>query len=216
MFLKLTGAVVVAACFAALTSAPASADLLCKEKPAGGGVQCPAGQSIALGAAIVAQTGEAEFGWGAITVKCTSKIKAETVENLGVGKGIKAKLTELSLSSCTGCSMPPVAENLPYKMFLQSTGLETGTVDFNPWELGGNPQFKFPSCSFQMCIYGAAAISFEFKASTGGGKAAFIEIVKAQTLMKQAGSGEFCPGTGEWRKAKYEVSQPLPVWIAKE
>lgn len=194
----------------------ASADTLCSTTPVVN--ECPLGNRLGIPTTIKAQTGEAVFVAGSLTIKCVSKMKGETVENLGVGAGLKGKLTELTLTSCTNCNPTATAENLPYKFVMAATSGTVGTVDFLQWEALGNPQFKFTACFTTLtCIYGAASIEFKFKASASGTKAAFIEVGgTAPVLQKQEGSSVQCAGTAKVEKATYEVSEPLPLWLAKE
>lgn len=194
-----------------------SADTLCKTKPVE--EECIAGNRLGIPTTIKAQTGEISLVAGSLTVKCVSTIKGETVENLGAGQGLKGKLTEATLVSCSNCGGAGTAEHLPYKFVMNALAAESGTVDFLQWEAVGIPQFKFANCSpgSLTCIYGAASIEFKFKASAGATKAAFIEVGgTAPVLQKQAGSGMLCNGTAKIEKAIYEVQEPLPLWLAKE
>ncbi len=210
----LGAAVICVLAFAGAGSA--SADTLCKVKPEKSG-ECPAGSRIGIPATIKAQTGEISIVAGSLTVNCVSTIKGETVENIGAGQGLKGKLTEATLVSCSNCGGSGTAENLPYKFVMAATALESGTVDFLQWEAVGIPQIKFANCFGSLtCIYGAASIEFKFKASAGATKAAFIEVGgTAPVLQKQMGSGMLCNGTAKIEKAIYEVQEPLPLWLAE-
>jgi hypothetical protein len=194
----------------------ASAETLCSTTPFVN--ECPLANRLGIPTTIKAQTGEAVFLAGSLTIKCVSKIKGETVANLGAGAGLKGKLTELTLTTCTNCNPTSTAENLPYKFVMTATSGTVGTVDFLQWEALGNPQFKFTGCFGTLtCIYGAASIEFKFKASAGATKAAFIEVgTTAPVLQKQEGSNVACAGTAKIEKATYEISEPLPLWLAKE
>ncbi len=213
----LCGAATVAICATALAGiGTASADTLCSTTPFVN--ECPLANRLGIPTTIKAQTGEAVFVAGSLTIKCVSKMKGETVQNLGAGAGLKGKLTELTLTTCTNCNPTATAENLPYKFVMAATSGTAGTVDFLQWEALGNPQFKFTGCFGTLtCIYGAASIEFKFKASAGATKAAFIEVgTTAPVLQKQEGSNVACAGTAKIEKATYEISEPLPLWLAKE
>ncbi len=196
------------------TGGSASAETLCSVNP-GAPNECPLANRLPIGQAFVAQTGEIVISTSAFTIKCVSQIKGTTVQNLGPATGLKAKLTELSVTACAGCTGAATAESLDYKVVMTSTTSTLGLVTFNPWEMNGVPKIKFTTCPGGLtCIYGAAATSFNFIGSTGIAKPAFIEIGAAQTLQKQTGSSGECPGTASWSKGKYEVSTPLPLWLA--
>lgn len=205
-------AVAISAVGLLAASGSASAETLCSVLPPSN--ECPAANRLPIGQAFVAQTGEIVITTSAFTIKCVSQIKGTTVENLGPATGLKAKLTELSVTNCAGCTGAATAESLDYKVVMTSTNSTLGVVTFNPWEMNGVPKIKFTGCPLGItCTYGAAAISFNFIGSAGIAKPAFIEIGAAQTLQKQAG-GEGCSGTASWSKGKYEVSMPLPLWLA--
>jgi hypothetical protein len=195
------------------TGGSAAAETLCTVNPPSN--ECPLANRLPIGEVFVAQTGEIVIKTTAFTIKCVSQIKGSTVENLGPATGLKAKLTELTATACNGCTGATTTESLVYKVVMTSTSGTLGTVTFNQWEMNGVPKIKFTACPGGLtCIYGAAATSFNWIGSAGIAKPAFIEIGAAQTLQKQAGSSVECPGTASWEKGKYEVSAPLPVWLA--
>lgn len=200
---------------ALLGTGSAAADTLCKEAP--DVAFCPAGKAYSLPTLISGKTPEVQFVAGAlITEKCGALAKLEIEKNLGNEKGLEGQLTELLFTECQACENA-VAQNMLYKATLTSSVFGNANLVFNEGTGAGIPSVEFINCGGVTCLYGAASVAIFLKASANGTSPAYIEVKAGSepTLNKQAGSDAACPTTAKWTAAKYEITSPLPLWVAR-
>ncbi len=201
--MALTIVVVLAtAATALLSSASASATVLCKVEEETCSLENRFATETSVSASLKAGTTAA---LGPATCK-QSSLKAKTLSN--ESEPLPATISEVTFGECTvfGSACTVSVLHLPYEASIQYGSAGDGTMAVKAGKEGSVAASA--NCGFGKCTY-----SIEATLDAAGGEPA--ELVANKESMKKTEGGFLCPGETTW-SATYTVSAPEWVFVQKK